>query len=82
MDDVIEEIKAELETQEQIFQSRQTARSQRLRQRTEFDIEMMREVRLLQWHRELLALLRRAAPGNGALHPPRLPPQRRDRIHR
>ncbi|MGZ4805662.1 MAG: helicase-related protein, partial [Ilumatobacteraceae bacterium] len=45
MDDVILEIKAEMETQEQIFISQgKLLEAQRLRQRTEFDIEMMREV--------------------------------------
>ncbi len=45
MDDVIDEIKAELETQEKIFTSQgKLLEAQRLRQRTDFDLEMMKEV--------------------------------------
>jgi len=45
MEDVIEQIKAELEAQEALFVSQgKLLEAQRIRQRTEFDIEMMREV--------------------------------------
>jgi excinuclease ABC subunit B len=45
MDSVIEQIKAELEAQEQMFISQgRLLEAQRIRQRVEFDIEMMKEV--------------------------------------
>lgn len=45
MDDVIVQIKDELEAQESLFKSQgKLLEAQRLRQRTEFDLEMMREV--------------------------------------
>ena len=45
MDEVIEQIKAELEAQEAMFVAQgRLLEAQRIRQRTEFDIEMMREV--------------------------------------
>src|SRR5579872_6973379 len=45
IDDVIEQIRAELEAQEQLFISQsKLLEAQRIRQRTDFDLEMMKEV--------------------------------------
>jgi excinuclease ABC subunit B len=45
MDEVIEQIRGELEAQEQLFISQgKLLEAQRIRQRTEFDLEMMKEV--------------------------------------
>ena len=53
---------AELETQGKLLEA------QRLRMRTAYDIEMMREVGFCSRHRELLAPSRRAGAGGAALH--------------
>ena len=56
--------------------------AQRLRMRTQYDLEMMPGGRLLQRHRELLDAHRRPQSGRAAVHPARLLPRRLPARHR
>ena len=83
IDRSIKEIRAELEEQVALFESAgKLVEAHRLRQRTEYDMEMMRELGLLLGHRELLAHPRRAPAGGAAAHAARLLPRRLPLLHR
>ena len=76
-------IRAELEEQVAKFESEgKMLEAHRIRQRTEYDMEMMKRARLLQRDRELLAPARGPAAGLAAAHAARLLPVRLPPLHR
>ena len=77
------EIRDELEMRtKELEEQGKLLESHRLRQRTQFDMEMLRELGLLQRHRELLAHPRRPRPGRAPLLPDRLLPRGLRLLHR
>ena len=77
MEQAIQEIKEELAERVKWFEERgKLLEAHRLRQRTEYDLEMLRELRLHVGDRELLADLRPPRAGLAAAHPDRLLPRR------
>ena len=79
----VDDIRRELEEQVRLFEEQgKLLEAHRLRQRTEYDLEMLQGARLLQRDRELLAAPRGAAAGLAPVHAARLLPRRPRRLRR
>ncbi len=79
----VDEIRHELEAQVAKFEEEgKLLEAHRIRQRTEYDLEMLQGARLLQRDRELLADPRRPRGGDAPVHAARLLPERFHRFRR